>query len=53
MKKVPEQISKPYTPIQVEKEAKEHLQRNIVGIPNMNLGEWVKEQIYKKYPKKS
>lgn len=42
----------PYAAIQVEKLAKEHLQRQLVGVDKVTLGIWVRNQIYSKFPKK-
>ena len=45
------EIEKQFTPIQVEKDAKNHLQKQLIG-KKTNLGKWVADQIYKKYPVK-
>ena len=42
---------KQFTPIQVEKDAKNHLQKQLIG-KKTNLGKWVADQIYKKFPVK-
>ena len=43
------QVEKQFTPIQVEKDAKNHLQKHLIG-KKTNLGKWVADQIYKKFP---
>lgn len=45
------EIEKQFTPIQVEKDAKNHLQKQLIG-KQTNLGKWVADQIYKKFPVK-
>lgn len=49
MKTISKPIEREFTPIQVEKQAKDHLQKQLIGKPT-NLGKWVAEQIYKKFP---